>query len=110
MSAERACVSRVVPTTTLRLNTVRSLRPCPAAADHGVGGALGTAGRVAVAVTATKAGTSKCGDAGRRPALAATLDGLLHEQTFLNLSPPDLLAAARVRKLWQREVAVCRNG
>ena len=28
------------------------MRPCPAAADHGVGGALGTAGRVAVAVTA----------------------------------------------------------
>ena len=50
------------------------------------------------------------GDAGRRPALAATLDGLLLEQTFLNLSPPDLLAAARVRKLWQREVAVCMDG
>ena len=48
-----ASVSRVVPTTTLRLTPrVRSLRPCPAAVDHGVGGALGTAGRVAVAVTA----------------------------------------------------------
>ena len=49
----RCRVSRVVPTTTLRLTPrVRSLRPCPAAVDHGVGGALGTAGRVTVAVTA----------------------------------------------------------
>ena len=38
--------------TTAKTPRVRSLRPCPAAADHGVGGALGTAGRVAVAVTA----------------------------------------------------------